>query len=389
MLSIVKSKRFREVAVQAAFVGALVVLVVVFAVTARTNLEAQGMTSGFGFLERSTGWRISFSLIEYSTSSPYWKAILVGLLNSLFLGAIALPLATVIGVTVGVMRTSGNGMAELIGTTYVEIFRNIPLLLQLLFWYALLLALPSPRAAELLPGGIALTGRGIYLPGLSVSGESVFFAALCLIAALGLTLWFSNARRWQDMPARSARRLRHLVWAAGIGLAVIVLWIGRIPETPLLSIPVQKGLNFKGGIRVSPELMACIVAISVYGAAYIAEITRAGFNAISRGQGEAGHALGLSKWHVFSRIRLPLAIRIVMPTLINQYVWLFKATTIGIAISFTDFFMVVSTAINQSGQTLELIAILMGGFLIINYAIAWVLNRVNDAIKLKGTQLRI
>ena len=153
--------------------------------------------------------------------------------------------------------------------------------------------------------------------------------------------------------------------------------------------PGPPGLNYKGGIRVSPELMACVIAIAIYGAAYIAEIVRAGFNAIPKGQYEAGHALGLSSWHIFSRIRLPLAIRIVMPTMINQYVWLFKATTIGIAISFTDFFMVISTAINQSGQTLELIAILMGGFLIINYSMAWVLNRVNDAIKLKGTQLRI
>ena len=134
--------------------------------------------------------------------------------------------------------------------------------------------------------------------------------------------------------------------------------------------------------------MACILAISLYGAAYIGEIVRAGFNSVSKGQGEAGHALGLSPWQNFSRIKLPLAIRAVMPTLINQYVWLFKATTIGIAIGFVDFFMVISTSINQSGQTLELIAILMGGFLIINYSMAWVLNRVNDAIKLKGNQLR-
>ena len=132
-----------------------------------------------------------------------------------------------------------------------------------------------------------------------------------------------------------------------------------------------------------------IVAISVYGGAYIAEIVRAGFNSIPKGQSEAGQALGLSPWQIFSRIRFPLTVRAVMPTLINQYVWLLKATTIGIAIGFTDFFAVVSTSINQSGQTIELIGILMGGFLAINYALAWVLNRVNDAIKLKGTQLRI
>ncbi|MCY4152114.1 MAG: ABC transporter permease subunit [Aestuariivita sp.] len=388
MTSFLKDTRVRDTGLQAAFVGSILLLFTVFIVTARSNLEAQGLTSGFDFLERSTGWRISFSLIEYSTSSTYARAIMVGILNSLFLGAIALPLATVIGITVGVMRTSGNGMAELVGTTFVELFRNVPLILQLLFWYTLLLALPSPREVEPIFGSIAFTGRGIYIPGLNVTGGSVFVVSLVVLAGFGLSLW-ARSKRWPDLQAGQAMRERRILWGLVAIVAVITLWIGRIPDTPLISIPQQKGLNFREGIRISPELTACVIAISIYGAAYIAEIVRAGFNAIPNGQTEAGDALGLSNWQIFSRIRLPLAIRIVMPTLINQYVWLFKATTIGIAISFTDFFMVISTSINQSGQTLELIAILMGGFLIINYTISWVLNRVNDAIKLKGTQLRI
>ena len=389
MSSALKSKHFRNNALQITFVGSLVLIVVIFVLMGQANLEAQGMTSGFGFLERTTGWRISFSLIDYSTSSTYSRAIVVGVLNSLFLGAISMPIATVIGVTIGVMRTSGNGMAELVGTSFVEIFRNIPLILQLFFWYTILLSLPSPRDAVQGYGGVALTGRGIYVPGLNVTGESVFFGFLSLAVALAATVWISSSKRWQNLSLKSARRSKRFIWGMALTGAIILMWIGRIPETVLLSIPEQKGLNFKEGVRISPELLACVIAISVYGAAYIAEIIRAGFNSISSGQTEAGHALGLSNWHIFSRIRLPLAIRIVMPTLINQYVWLFKATTIGIAISFTDFFMVISTSINQSGQTLELIAILMGGFLIINYSMAWVLNRVNDAIKLKGTQLRI
>ncbi|MDO6729217.1 ABC transporter permease subunit [Marinovum sp. 2_MG-2023] len=388
MSAILKNKRVRNNGYQLAFVGSILLMIVVFVTTARTNLEAQGLTSGFDFLHQSTGWRISFSLIDYSTSSPYWKAILVGVLNSLFLGAIALPVATVLGITVGVMRTSGNGMAELIGTTFVEIFRNIPLILQLLFWYTLLLTLPSPREAAQLFGGVVFTGRGIYVPGLNVTGGSVCVSALIVLCTCGAAL-FLRSKRWSQIDGSQAVRERRMLTAVAGVAAVAALWLGRIPETSLISIPVQKGLNYQQGIRISPELMACVIAISIYGAGYIAEITRAGFNAIPKGQSEAGHALGLTGWQIFSRLRLPLALRIVMPTLINQFVWLFKATTIGIAISFTDFFMVVSTAINQSGQTLELIGILMGGFLIINYAIAWVLNRVNDAIKLKGTQLRI
>lgn len=388
MTAILKNRRIRDALLQIGFVGAILALVVTFVVTAKANLDAQGLTSGFGFLDRSTGWRISFSLLEYTTSSPYWKAILIGLLNSLFLGAIALPLATLIGVTVGVMRTSGNGMAELIGTCYVETFRNIPLLLQLLFWYTLLVALPGPRDVTPLPGGFIFSGRGIYLPGLNVTGGSVFLAALCLLVATAISLWLRR-RRWSNAEPPQARRERRMLRTLALALVLLILWMGRLADTPLLSIAEQQGLNFRGGIRVSPELTACILAISIYGAGYIAEIIRAGFNAVPRGQGEAGRALGLTGWQIFSRIRLPLAIRIVMPTMINQYVWLFKATTIGIAVSFADFFMVVSTSIVQSGQTLELIGILMAGFLIINYSIAWVLNRVNDAIKLRGTQLRI
>lgn len=388
MATLLKNKKFRDNAFQIAFVGGIFLLIVVFAFTARTNLEAQGMTSGFGFLNRATGWGVNFSLIEFTTSDTYLKVIWVGLLNSMFLGAISLCLATVVGTVIGIMRVSGNAAAELIGTTYVEIFRNVPLLLQLFFWYAVLTSLPKPKNASSLSDIAFLTGRGVYLPGLNVTGGSVFVAAIGLVAAFSIWLWIRSARRFARVEAAQKKNISRLIWLGWAAFTVLCMWFGRIPETSLLNIPYLKGLNFRDGIRISPELLACIVAISIYGGAYIGEIVRAGFNAVGKGQGEAGHALGLSRWQNFSRIRLPLAIRAVLPTLINQYVWLFKSTTIGIAIGFVDFFFVISTSINQSGQTLELIAILMGGFLIINYSMAWVLNRVNDAIKLKGTQLR-
>ncbi len=388
MPSLLKTKSFRDNAAQVGFVGGLILLVLLFTLTARTNLEAQGLTSGFGFLERSTGWRVSFSLIEFDTSDTYMKVIWVGILNSLFLGAISLSLATILGTAIGVMRVSGNKMAELIGTTYVEIFRNLPLLLQVFFWYAILTSLPQPREAVNIAEVAFLSSRGIYMPGLNVTGLSVFFCAITLICCFSLWLWIKTARQFRAMAPERKILISRLIWLGWLAAAVILLAYGRVPETPLASIPYLRGLNFRDGIRISPELLACIIAISVYGGAYIGEIVRAGFNAVPKGQGEAGHALGLSNWQTFTRIRLPLAIRAVLPTLINQYVWLFKSTTIGIAVGFVDFFFVISTSISQAGQTLELIAILMGGFLVINYTLAWVLNRVNDAIKLKGTQLR-
>ena len=382
---ILRKKSFRNAAFQIAFVGALVALIVIFTLTARSNLESQGLTSGFGFLARATGWGVSFSLIEFSTSDTYLKVIWVGILNSLFLGAISLTLATILGTVIGVMRVSGNKMAELIGTTFVEIFRNLPLLLQLFFWYAILTFLPRPRDGISIADLAFLSGRGIYLPGLNVTGESVFIAVAAFLLAFGLWVWLRVARRFARMEPSRKRTIGWLIWLCWIVLCFVILWLGRVPETALLSVPFLKGLNYRGGIRISPELLACVIAISIYGAAYIGEIIRAGFKSISKGQYEAGFALGLSAWQNFKRIQLPLALRAVLPTLINQYVWLFKATTIGIAVGFVDFFMVISTSINQSGQTLELIAILMGGFLVINYSIAWVLNRVNAAVKLKGT----
>ena len=388
MLSLLRNKTVRDNAMQIGFVGGLVLLILIFIITARTNLEAQGMTSGFGFLNRATGWGVNFSLIEFTTSDTYFKVIWVGILNSMFLGAIALTIATFLGTLVGIMRVSGNKMAELIGTTFVEIFRNLPLLLQLFFWYSLLTSLPKPKQGISIFDVAFISGRGFYLPGLNVSGGYVFVVFLILVATISLALWLRMAKRFKRIPEVRKTMITRMLWLGFVVLTVVIFWLGRIPDTTLLNIPYLKGLNYREGIRVSPELLACIIAISLYGAAYIGEIVRAGFNSVSKGQGEAGHALGLSPWQNFSRIKLPLAIRAVMPTLINQYVWLFKATTIGIAIGFVDFFMVISTSINQSGQTLELIAILMGGFLIINYSMAWVLNRVNDAIKLKGNQLR-
>ncbi|MES0883574.1 ABC transporter permease subunit [Roseibium sp. SCP14] len=389
MVSILKQKAYRDATNQVLFVGAIALTVLTFTMVGRENLEAQGITSGFGFLERSTGWSISFSLIEYSTSDPYWKALWVGFLNTAFLGAVSLCLATVLGLIVGIMRVSGNAMVELVGASFVEIFRNVPLLLQVFFWYALLTALPPPRSGIDVLGVIFLSGRGTYLPGLNVTGEVVFLAVVALMAALAGVLWLKSSRRFARRSARDKKRLTRGLLAGWLLLAIVLFWIGRIPDTPLLNLPYLKGLNYRDGIRVPPELLACIVGISIYGAAYIGEIIRAGFNAIGKGQTEAGLALGLTTWQIFTRIRLPLAIRAVLPTLTNKYVWLFKSTTIGIAVGFADFFMIVSTSINQSGQTLELIAILMGGFLLVNYSLAWVLNRVNDAIKLKGNQLRM
>ncbi len=388
MFAALQNQKTRNKAVQIAFVGGLLIVLVSFFLTARHNLEALGITSGFDFLFRSTGWDIGFSLLSYTPNDPYWRVLLIGFTNTLFLGLIGLVLATIIGVAVGMARTSENGLLNLLGATYVEIFRNIPLIVQVFFWYALATRLPGPRQAYSLGESVFLSSRGVYLPGLNVSGGSAFLAITALLVAIGLIVWISSARRFARMDVAPKFRLRLAVLGVSAVLAIVIFWAGRLPETDLISVPAMKGLNFKGGIRISPEMSALGFAMAVYGGSYIGEIVRGGFKSVGRGQVEAAKSVGLTPWQVFSRVRFPLALRAMLPALTNQYVWLIKATTMGIAIGFTDFFMIISISINQSGQTIELIGILMGGFLAINFTLAAILNWLNRAIALKGSQLR-
>lgn len=370
----------------ALFWGALVVACVL---SARHNLAESNIISGFGFLQKSTGWKVGFSLIEFRASDPYWKVLLVGFMNTLFLGVIGLVLATVVGTVVGLARTAQNDLANLLGTLYVETFRNIPMIVQAFFWYAVVTHFPGPREALRYWGdSVFVSSRGVYLPGLNVTGLSAFLAICVLLLALGLVLWVGMARRFRRMERAPKRQLRLGILLAGLGIVIAILTLGRVPETPLVGIPELKGLSFVGGIRIPPELSALALSMAIYGGAYIAEIVRGGFKSVGRGQVEAAQSLGLTPWQVFANVRLPLALRSMLPILTNQYVWLIKATTLGIAIGFTDFFMVVSISINQSGQTLELIGILMAGFLIINFGLAAILNRINRAIALKGNLLR-
>lgn len=353
----------------------------------RQNLATQGITSGFDFLDRATGFDIGFKLIEYSPYDSYSRLILVGLLNTLFLGLLGILLANIVGLFIAVLRIARNATFNLLGTVYIEIFRNIPMILQAVFWYALLTQLPQPKHAYYALGSY-LSSRGLYLPGLNVTGGSAAVFFLCLFIALVLIFWFSTARRFSRVPNARRRLVRWTLFGVGVLAGTVALVYGRLPETPLMSLPELRGLNIREGIRLQPEFAALLVAMAIYGGAYIAEIIRAGFLSVGKGQMEAAQSLGLTPWQVFSWVRLPLAIRAVLPTLINQYVWLFKATTLGVAVGFTDFFAVISVSINQAGQTLELLGILMLGFLIINNSIAFVLNRVNTAIALKGNQLR-
>lgn len=381
-MAFLRNQKTRNILLQALFVAVVLVIILGGWRNAQGVMQAQNMVSGFGFLKKSAGWDVSFSLIPVTAMDPYWRFFLAGILNTLFLGTMGLMLATLVGAMVGIARTSGNEMLMLLGRIYVDFFRNIPLILQVFFWYAVVTHLPTPRNAVLF-GPLTLSNRGIYVPALNLGGWWVLAIAVVILATLVLALVLGSRR------SRGPRRGRVLaVLAGGAVLVAVLVLLGRLPDAPLIDLPQMAGLNIRGGLRVSPEFTALLVAIGIYGGAYIGEIVRGGFQSVSRGQLEAARSLGLRPWQVFSRVRFPLALRAMLPILANQYVWLIKATTMGIAIGFTDFFMIVAVTINQSGQTLEAIAILMAGFLVINLTLAAIFNRINRAIALKGTQSR-
>ena len=340
---------------------------------AHYNLDRLNMTSGFGFLERGTGWSYSFSLIERSINDRYAYTLFIGLLNTLFVGFFSIFTTTVFGFIIGTLRDSIHPLLSFAANVYIQIFRNIPLVLQAIFFYAILIHLGGPRQALSFVDLAFLSGRGLILPGLNITPP---VAVGLLIASLGLLIGLivSNIPLWRSIA----------IWFGGsLTMALIATLLLHPEGEGLFSVPVLKGLRFQGGITVPIELLAMIVAITLYGSAYIAEIVRGGLLQVPRGLVEAGQSLGLSRMTIWARIKVPVALRSIIPPLGNQWIFMMKATTIGIAIGFSDLFYITVNSISQSGQTLELIALLMLIFLAINYGIALFTNWLNARMQIK------
>lgn len=376
MRQLLASRRFRRAAIQTSFILLVVLVVYGLVVTSQRNIVAQGIATGFGFLERTTGWPINFSVIEVSARSTYSRIIFAGLLNTMLVGFLTLFFASILGILLALFRVSSNTLMKIVGTTYVEVFRNVPVVLQVFFWYAVLTHLPGPKQAYNLWDIAMLSNRGIVLPGIPLVDGGLVYLALAVVAA-GLWLWLSRERLSAVVRFGGA--------FGGVGVIFVILAVlGHEAGTPILSLPELKGLRIAGGVTLKPEMTALVIGLVLFGAAYIGEIIRGGLISVDRGKLEAGRSLGLSTFQINRLILVPLALRASLPSLTNQYVWLMKATTVGLAVGFPDYFAVISTSINQSGQTLELLALLMGGFIVLNYSIAFVMNAINDRIKIKG-----
>ena len=350
------------------------------------NLERQGIASGFEFWNSTAGFGIIMHLIEYSEESTYGRAFWVGLLNTMLMAGIGVVLATVIGFIVGIARLSSNWLIAKMATVYVETLRNIPLLLQIFFWYfAVLRAVPGPRQSHSLFDAFFVNNRGLYSPK-PLFGDGFGFIAIGFLAAIaGIVFVRRWARKRQD---ETGEQFPIFLTSLGIffglpllGLIAAVLVYGGVPLS--FDYPALKGFNFKGGLVMIPEFVALLLALSAYTASFIAEIVRAGILAVSHGQTEAAHSLGLRNGPTLRLVVIPQALRVIIPPLTSQYLNLTKNSSLAAAIAYPELVSVFAgTVLNQTGQAVEVIGITMTIYLGLSLAISAFMNWYNRKMAL-------
>ncbi|MGE3161291.1 MAG: amino acid ABC transporter permease [Burkholderiales bacterium] len=377
--------RARALVPQLVLVAAVALALWYLASNTAANLEARRIASGFGFLWREAGFAIGEApFLSYSAADSYARAILVGLINTFRVALVGIVLATALGTLVGLARLSRNWLLARLAAGYVEVVRNVPLLVQLFFLYALITEnLPGPRAAlEPLPG-VFLSNRGIAFPLLAAHPVHAWLA-LALLAGLafawGIGRWARarQARTGQPFPALTAGA------AATLGLPLALFLAAGAPLA--LERPALQGFNFAGGGALSPEFAALLGGLTLYTAAFIAEIVRAGVLAVDRGQFEAAYSLGLPPRRTMRLVILPQALRVIVPPLTSQYLNLTKNSSLAVAIGYPDLVSIANTTMNQTGQAIEGIAIIMAVYLTISLSISALMNWYNRRIALRGAR---
>jgi len=374
--------KVRSVAYQVALFAIVAFLVYGAATNAIDHLQRAHIASGFGFWHNTAGFDISQTLIEFSSqTSTYGRAFWVGLLNTLLVAGLGIVFATVLGFTVGVARLSKNWLVAKSATGYVETIRNIPLLLQLLFWYnAVLKALPDLRESYGIPGGGFLNNRGLVLPDPIAQAGAGTLGLIILagfIAAVIFRIW---AGRRQEQTGEQAPVFKIGAALVIVPAAIFVLVHG-FPFT--FDMPQRGRFNITGGLEVLPEFAALLFGLSIYTAAFIAEVVRAGILAVSRGQSEAAYALGLRPRTTLRLIVLPQAMRVIVPPLTSQYLNLIKNSSLAVAIGYPDLVQVFTgTVLNQTGQAVEVVAITMAVYLTISLTTSLLMNIYNSRIAL-------
>lgn len=375
--------RFLQVLAQVVFILLLALAAGYFYANVSSNLARQGLTVGYDFINNPASFGIGESYISYQPSDSYGRALLVGLINTLVVSALGIVLTTIIGVIAGIARLSSNWLISRLAAAYVGVIRNTPLLIQLMFWYfGIILQLPAVRAAIALPGPLYLTQRGIYLPWFEAMPTFNAWRIYILLALVSIVVLWFVFRAILNRPKLSIPFWWYLAYLL---VPALILWIGFIiqPEPPLkATIPELAGLNFRGGLRWTPEFAALLFGLVVYTGAFVAEVVRAGIQAVSHGQVEAAHSLGLTARQTLRLIVLPQALRVIIPPLTSQYLNLAKNSSLAIAIGFPDLFSIAGTVINQTGATIEVILIMMLSYLSMSLFTSLLMNIYNNRVRL-------
>ncbi len=344
----------------------------------QTNMAKQSIASGFGFIEKEAAFEIGESLIEYSAADTYGRALVVGVLNTLKVSLVGMILTTILGTIIGVCTLSSNWLISKLGTAYVELFQNIPVLLQLFFFYALFYEIfPGPRQALNPVPGVFITNRGVDFP-VPAPDPAWTWMGLAFVAAC-IIVWLIN--RWARKRQERSGQQFPAFW---VGLAILILlpaltWSLSGAPTQM-DVPELKGFNFQGGRNISPEFSALLIGLVLYTASFIAQIVRAGIQSISHGQTEAAMSIGLKPGMVLKLVIFPQALRVIVPPLTSQLLNLTKNSSLAVAIGYPDFVQVAGTTINQTGQAVEGVALMMLVYLTFSLLTSAFMNWYNKKI---------
>lgn len=369
----------RGVIYQLVLVGLIVLGVWYLVENTLHNLAVRNITTGFDFLGREAGFAIGESDIAYTPSSSYGRAIVVGILNTLKVSLVGAVAATLFGTLLGVARLSSNWLVAKCAAAYVEVIRNVPLLLQLFFWYALITeTLPNPRNAYHPLVGVYVSNRGLKIP--SFEGDAINWLLGGVVLAVMLIIAMA---KWAKHRHERTGKIQPVARIALAILLVVPMLVVLLSGTELgLSWPELQGFNFVGGATLTPEFMALLLGLIIYTSAFVAEVVRSGIQAVNKGQWEAAASVGLSRAHILRLIILPQALRIIVPPMTSQYLNLTKNSSLAIAIGYPDIVSVVNTTLNQTGQAIEGILIIMAAYLTVSLSISVFMNWYNKRIAL-------
>ena len=375
--------RFLKILAQVIFIIVLALAAGYLYLNVTANLARQGLTVGYGFMKNPASFGIGESFIPYDPSNTYGHALLVGLVNTLVVSVLGIVLTTIVGVLAGVARLSSNWLINRFAAAYVGVIRNTPLLLQLMFWYfGVIIQLPAVRQAIELPGPIFLTQRGIYLTWAEATPTFPAWRVYVIIAFISIFIvWFAlrSAQKRASVPLSPWWNLTYFF------VPIFIICLGAVlqPEPPLKPfIPELAGLNFRGGLRLTPEFAALLFGLVVYTGAFIAEIVRAGIQAVAKGQVEAARSLGLTNSQALRLVVFPQALRIMIPPITSQYLNLAKNSSLAIAIGYPDLFSIAGTVFNQTGAAIEIIIIMMLSYLSMSLFTSLLMNIYNKRIQL-------